>query len=780
MKKMLINAVCMLLYLTSTAQYSCLREIPPSSIRPKGWIREYLTRQQKGLTGNRMIQGFPFTSNLWQGVIPNRDNSWWPYEQSGYYLDGSYKLGLLLGDSTMIRLFKDNLNWVVGHPDAKGQLGPSLRKNSSIWPNAVFFKAFIPYYLETHDRKSLDAFHKFYSEAIDVQTLGVGERHATNIEGVLKIYEWTKDKALLDKAVKAYELFNRQPAPFSLPFDYLKSGKKVVIHGVTYSEELKLPVILYIYTGNKRYLDAAENAIATLERDHLGFSGVPSSNEYLATKDPLQSHETCVSSDLTWTLGYFLMATGKAKYADMIEKIAFNAAPGAISKHFENLQYFSSDNQFICTSRSNHNKYFTGNEWMQFSPSAEPACCPGNVHRMMPNYASRMWMADNNGGITAALYGPSVYEGSGFSISEKTDYPFSGKIIFEISASGQKFPFTIRIPGWCKQAQLSINGTPYTGKLESETFVTLDRNWNEGDKVELTLPMDVKLNRYQNVLSIERGPVLYSYAIPERVEVDKKTVNALFPTLNLYPAGDWNYALDVNENNYRSKVKVIPPGNNGYPFDNGAGTPRLEVPVRKIKGWALTGEGRYTPPIPIAYDLDEQVEWITLVPYGATRLRLTQFPEAVSRENLPVGHWEIAETSYKYDRKNDILSQKYQPETSPAKVKWIPVTPDKAGLVDLTQKLDKSQGLAYVRATVTADRSGSAILAVNSKDAAAVWVNGKLVHTISGPNCVSYQMPDLVKVNLKKGRNQVMLKVGSDINPYQYPDGWGVKLQCVR
>ena len=44
-----------------------------------------------------------------------------------------------------------------------------------------------------------------------------------------------------------------------------------------------------------------------IERDQMGPSGVPSCNECMMSKDPMQSHETCVTSDLTWSLGYFLM-----------------------------------------------------------------------------------------------------------------------------------------------------------------------------------------------------------------------------------------------------------------------------------------------------------------------------------------------------------------------------------------------------------------------------------------------------------------------------------------
>jgi DUF1680 family protein len=71
-----------------------------------------------------------------------------------------------------------------------------------------------------------------------------------------------------------------------------------------------------------------------LDRDHMLPDGVPSSSEFLAGKNPLNSHETCDITDYTWAMGYLLMATGDAQWADHIEKAVFNAGPGAVSKRF--------------------------------------------------------------------------------------------------------------------------------------------------------------------------------------------------------------------------------------------------------------------------------------------------------------------------------------------------------------------------------------------------------------------------------------------------------------
>lgn len=105
-----------------------------------------------------------------------------------------------------------------------------------------------------------------------------------------------------------------------------------------------------------------------------------------------------------------LMATGDVKWADKMESAVYNAALGAINKDFKALQYFSSPNQLLATEKSSMAPY--GEEGLSrqaYRPGFDVECCSGNVHRMFPNYISRMWMNGDEHEIVAALYGPSEY-----------------------------------------------------------------------------------------------------------------------------------------------------------------------------------------------------------------------------------------------------------------------------------------------------------------------------------------------------------------------------------
>ena len=566
-----------------------------ADITPEGWVREILQRQKDGLTGHPEAMSYPFDSCCWAGNLEMSKNphywgsDWWRFEQSAYYVDGFTRLGYVLDDEELMEKGKANVEYVLDHPlpprpgRPEGRLG---REGMSMeWPFAVFFRAMKTYYEATGDPRVPVALEKSFL-TFTPEELSRG-RNNINVEGILWTYGVTGNPELLELAEAVWALLPRNMETYLS--DQPMSG-----HGVTLCETLKLPMLLYAYTGKEIYKEAALKGDRKMEDLNMLIDGIVSSSEGLAGVDALASHETCVISDYTWAMGYYLMVTGDASFADRMERAIYNAGFGAVTKDFKAMQYFSCPNQFLCTGSSNHNEYKKAKTWMAYRSAHEVECCIGNLHRYFPNFASRMWMRDRNGQPVAALYGPSsvVYDlGDGVTvkIEEITNYPFEEDIRFrftffedgKVSKKPHQMDFTYRVPGWCKAS-------------DKQGFQTVSKAWKSGETFKVNFPMEIEFvkNAVQGE-SVVRGPLTYTYAIPTDWEVDTKVYDYLagkesknpdFVNWNITPSGKWNYAI---RNADLGKVRLVRTHAKGFPFDLDDVPLKIRIPVTGVKGWEL-------------------------------------------------------------------------------------------------------------------------------------------------------------------------------------------------
>ena len=601
-----------------------------ADITPTGWLAELLDRQLDGLSGHPEAMDYPYNSPLWAGELKrdseSRGADWWRYEQTAYYLDGIARLACITGDETLGSVWRNNLEYVLAHPQAEpaGRLGAAGR--SMAWPFAVFFRALKASYEATGDPRIPEALEKHYlSYSLDELS---DRRHVVNVEGMLWTWSLTGNDELLTRARAAWDAANAELTQANCLDD-----KDFHMHGVTMNELLKVPMLLYAYTGEEEYLRAALNADRKMEAANMLVDGCVSSTEHLAGRDPLASHETCDIVDYSWTMGYFLETTGDAGWADRIERCAFNAGLGSITKDFRAMQYFSCPNQFLATGTSDHNAFKYGKTWMQYRPIHETECCIGNIHRLFPNYVSRMWMTDADGAPVATLYGPcelllDLGDGLSVKIEEITNYPFGEDIDFRFtfyrngrrSRASHEMAFSYRLPAWCSP----------DGKAG---FRTERRAWKSGDVFSIHLPMKPVFedNPVQG-RSVGMGPLVYSYSIPSKWEEDTATYENLagkqcrnpeFRSWTITPSAAWNYALkDCSPD----EIEIVRRDTDGFPFDEGESPLVLRVKACTAEGWELK-DGQLTPALPETVTRGEDAV-LELSPLGSTVLRLSIFPIA--------------------------------------------------------------------------------------------------------------------------------------------------------
>ena len=94
-----------------------------------------------------------------------------------------------------------------------------------------------------------------------------------------------------------------------------------------------------------------------------------------------------------------------------------------------------------------------------------------------------------------------------------------------------EFPFYLRIPSWCPNARIAINGNEVTSELIAGQYVQIHREWKNGDIVTLQMPMSLNVKRWQtnkNSASINYGPLTYSLLIKENYQKVNSEENAIW------------------------------------------------------------------------------------------------------------------------------------------------------------------------------------------------------------------------------------------------------------
>ena len=103
-------------------------DLSSNNIELTGWAKEFMNRQETGLTGHPEESGFPFNTGMWTKHMDYTDrefpggSGWWPYEQTGYYLDGALRCGYLNNSDELIIRVKENINHVINNADEEGTL----------------------------------------------------------------------------------------------------------------------------------------------------------------------------------------------------------------------------------------------------------------------------------------------------------------------------------------------------------------------------------------------------------------------------------------------------------------------------------------------------------------------------------------------------------------------------------------------------------------------------------------------------------------------------------
>jgi DUF1680 family protein len=225
-------------------------------------------------------------------------------------------------------------------------------------------------------------------------------------------------------------------------------------------------------------------------------------------------NETCANiGNVLWNWR-MLQITGDAKYADIVELALYNSVLSGI-----NLK----GDKFLYTNPLSYSDSLPfAQRWSKDRVSyiSKSNCCPPNVVRTVSEVSQYAYSL-SDAGVFFNLYGgnnlDTKLKSGALKLTQTTDYPWDGKVNITLQAA-PKDPFTMffRIPGWCSDAKILVNGKAHNSRLVSGTYAEIKGNWKTGDKIEIMLPMPVKLiesnplvEETRNQIAVKRGPVVY-------------------------------------------------------------------------------------------------------------------------------------------------------------------------------------------------------------------------------------------------------------------------------
>ena len=637
-------------------QPAFLMKLPIGSIQPRGWLREQLVLDANGLSGHidEISEYLQYEKNGW--VDPKSDDGW---EELPYWLRGYGDLGYVLGDARINQVSKRWIEGILADQRPDGWFGPdrlrtSLDGGPDMWPHMLILYALQSAYERRPDSRILTFLARYFAFQQQVPGAQFGKgwarvRWADNLQAIYWLYNRTGDPSLLTLARRIHE--NSANYVDHLP----------TLHNVNLAQGIREPVEFWLQAKQDPLLKATENDYESVMRQYGQFPGggfAGDENARPGYHDPRQGFETCGMVEFMNTFEILTRIAGDPVWADRCEDVAFNSLPAALTPDHKGIHYITSANSVSIEDDSKrHAQFDNGTFPMQgFMPGIHNyRCCPHNYPMGWPYYAENLTLATADNGLCASLYAASDVmarvgaAATSVTLRETSDYPFRDTVEFTVTAAGQKattFPLYLRIPGWAEGATVAVNGVPARAQspLVPDSYARVERAWRVGDKVTLRLPMRIRVDTWaQNgdSVSVDRGPLSYSLLIGEKTvrhdQSDSKGtgVSDAWPETDVLPTTPWNYGLVLDPAHPAASLAVeqTPGPIAGQPFTPETAPIKLVAWARRIPDWKADTDDVVTPLQASPVRSTEPTVKVTLIPMGATLLRITAFPTIGSGPN---------------------------------------------------------------------------------------------------------------------------------------------------
>jgi DUF1680 family protein len=361
-------------------------------------------------------------------------------------------------------------------------------------------------------------------------------------------------------------------------FDPLSEGKNVLPnhHAYSFCNALSSAMQAYMVGGSEKHLRAASNAFEMLAATQSYATGGWGPDEsfrtpgtgalYTSLTKTRHSFETPCGSYAHFKLTrYLLRVTRDGKYGDSMERVLYNTVLGAKPLQKDGRAFYYSD-----YSNSGSKFYFDD----------KFPCCAGTLPQVAADYRILSYFHDGDG-VYVNLYLPSTLKWTGangarLALTQSGGYPLDGHIALVLRASkATDMALRLRIPAWAQgnantgdaSTSIQVNGLPVSAPVTAG-FAMVRRKWKDGDRVELNLPLPMRLEaidpEHPETVALVRGPLVLFALTEDAPTVTRKQLLAARPMKGqpvwMATAGSGPLLLtpftEIHEERYRTYMTV--------------------------------------------------------------------------------------------------------------------------------------------------------------------------------------------------------------------------------
>lgn len=452
----------------------------------------------------------------------------------------------------------------------------NLKDNHELYCLGHMTEAAVVYYQATGKRKFLDTVIR-YIDCVDrifgpePEKLHGYPGHEVIEMALVRLYEITRNEKHLALAKYFIDERGKQPLYFEtetiknnnnfywkdsyVKYQYYQAGKEVRDQDKAEGHAVRA---VYLYsgmaavakeTGDEGLFKACERLWDNITRKQMYITGSIGAASYgeaftydYDLPNDLAYAETCAAIGLIFFARRMFEITKDSRYTDVMERVLFNGTISGMSLDGKKFFYVNPLEVLPEASLKDHNKKHIKVERQKWFGCA---CCPPNLARLLSSIGSYAYgKADNCFYMNLYVGGDinTTVNGQKAEFTVDTDYPWDGgvRICFH-QEEAVKFAFAVRIPGWCRNYEIAVNGEKVNPEAVNcflkQGYVYLDRIWKKGDEITCNFKMEVLLSQANpNVredlgkTAVSRGPFVYCLEEADngdslhRIYINKDTV----------------------------------------------------------------------------------------------------------------------------------------------------------------------------------------------------------------------------------------------------------------